>query len=90
MYNLSQTLGLKEILTALDETESMGVLERKNDVEKHPENCNFCLNMFCSHAKRITVNSIIDRTFLFDDGEYGFVLTAKFNQDCIEVLWDVN
>ena len=38
---------------------------------------------------RITLNSIIDLVqFLFDVGEYDFVLTAKSNQDCIEVTWN--
>ena len=73
----------------LDETENHKKLEEEKDIEKHSMNCECGRHMFCTQtileALRITLNSIIDLTdFLFDVGEYEFVLTAKFNQDCIE------
>ena len=83
------------MLAASDETESVKALEREKNLEQHAEHCLCGLNMFCSETTlqlmRITLNSIIDLVqFLFDVREYDFVLTAKSNQDCIEVTWNWN
>lgn len=76
-------------MNIIDETELHKQFENEKDCQKHPEHCECARHMFCSQttieALRITLSSTIDLIdFLFDIGGYDFVLTAKFNQDCIE------
>ncbi len=81
---------MEEFLLALDETEDASATDESEDPEDHPEGCCCTQPHFCSkttmQALRITLNSIIGLVeFLLFESNYDFVLTAKMNQDCIDV-----
>ena len=69
---------LKQLLTALDDTEAHS--------DESKEHAKPFISDTSLKAMRVTLTSAIELVeFLLNKCNYSFVLTGKFNQDCIEV-----
>lgn len=71
---------LKQLLKSLDDTEA--------HADESKEHAKPFVSDTSLKAMRVTLTSAIELVeFLLNKCNYSFVLTGKFNQDCIEVLF---